>query len=64
MRPSNKITEDRELKSHLRLAFFPSLRFSSNLRNSGYKTKGTVRPEENKDPRSHQVVTKNGMAGV
>ena len=29
-----------------------------------YKTKGTVRAEQNKDPRSHQVVIKNGMAGV
>ena len=31
---------------------------------NGYKTKGTVRAEENKHPRSHHVVMKNGMAGV
>mgnify|MGYP000244169120 CR=1 FL=1 len=32
--------------------------------NNDHKTKGTVRAEENKDPRLHQVVTKNEMAGV
>ena len=45
------------LSSHIERALEEQL-------DNDYKTKGTVRAEENKDPWSHHVVMKNGMTGV
>ena len=55
------IIENSTLRASLAIYHLISNARSRNNCYNDYKTKGTVRAEEKKDPRSHQVVMKNRM---